>query len=111
MHRRTFLSTLSTALLAPRLIGAQTPTATKPAATSAAAVAAPADAWPHFRGTPALTGLSGSTVPNELKRLWVWESGPDVAVESSPAIAGGVVYVGTAAGELVALELATGALK
>ena len=34
-----------------------------------------------------------------------------MAVESSPAIVGGVVYVGTAAGELVALDLAGGALK
>src|SRR5262245_37748732 len=109
MHRRTFLSGLGAAFLSPRLQSTQTPTASKPVA-SPSAPAAPADAWPHFRGTPALTGVSASTVPSELKRLWMWESGADVAVESSPAIVGGVVYVGTAAGELVALELATGAL-
>ena len=77
----------------------------------AQAAAAPADAWPHFRGTPALTGVSASTVPPSLKRQWVWEAGADVPVDSSPAIVGGVVYVGTAAGELVALALADGTLR
>jgi hypothetical protein len=50
-------------------------------------------------------------VPAALKRQWVWESGPDVPVDSSPAIVGGVVYVGTAAGELVALGLDDGKLR
>ena len=49
--------------------------------------------------------------PPSLKRLWVWEAGADVPVDSSPAIVGGVVYVGTAAGELVALGLSDGALR
>lgn len=67
---------------------------------------APADAWPHFRGTPTLSGLSAATLPPELAVLWQWEAGD--AIESSAAIAGGVVYVGTRAGELVALGLADG---
>lgn len=69
------------------------------------AVAA-ADAWPQFRGTPTLSGLSAATLPSKLGVLWQWEAGD--AIESSAAIAGGVVYVGTRAGELVALGLADG---
>ena len=47
--------------------------------------------------------MSSATVPAALKRQWTWEAGADVPVESSPAVVGGVVYVGTADGELVAL--------
>ena len=99
MRRRDFIGSLAGALVLPRLAWAQKP------------AAAPADAWPHFRGTPSLTGVSSSQVPAALKRQWVWESGPDVPVDSSPAIVGGVVYVGTAAGELVALGLDDGKLR
>jgi outer membrane protein assembly factor BamB len=99
MRRREFIGSLAGALLLPRLAWAQK------------AAAAPADAWPHFRGTAGLTGVSSSAVPAALKRQWVWESGPDVPVDSSPAIVGGVVYVGTAAGELVALGLDDGKLR
>ena len=99
MRRREFIGSIAGALALPRLAFARQ------------AGTAPADAWPHFRGTPSLTGVSASEVPASLKRQWIWESGADVPVDSSPAIAGGVVYVGTAAGELIALGLADGALR
>src|SRR5687767_2234742 len=100
MDRREFISVVVSAAACPHLLKAQ-----------AGAIAAPADAWPHFRGTASLTGVSSSQVPSTLKRLWVWEAGPDIAVDSSPAIVGGVVYVGTAAGELVAIGLNDGKLR
>ncbi|HEY1306236.1 MAG TPA: PQQ-binding-like beta-propeller repeat protein [Vicinamibacterales bacterium] len=82
------------------LLGAQQPAAP---ATSAA------DAWKQFRGSPTLTGLSSSSVPAALKVLWTYDLG-DI-IESSAAIAGGVVYVGGGNGDLVALDLQSGKLK
>src|SRR5688500_11346853 len=76
-------------------------------AAFAVAVAAPGgpSGWPQFRGGPALTGIAtGTRLPQRLRVLWTFE-GAD-AIESSAAIAGGDVFVGTRAG-LVALELAT----
>jgi outer membrane protein assembly factor BamB len=70
---------------------------------------AAADAWPQFRGTPELTGVSASNLPAELKLAWSFEAGE--AIESSAAIADGAVFVGTQKGELLALDLATGKLR
>jgi outer membrane protein assembly factor BamB len=77
-----------------------------PAAAASGAATAPADAWPQFRGTPSLSGLSAATLPEKLTVAWQWEAGD--AIESSAAISGGFVYVGTRAGELVSLDLAAG---
>jgi eukaryotic-like serine/threonine-protein kinase len=73
------------------------------------AAQAPANEWTQFRGTPALTGTSASAVPATLKLLWSYDVGGPVA--SSAAVAGGVVYVGGGDGDLVALDLASGALR
>src|SRR5690349_6683308 len=80
-------------------------------ALAAVLLAAPAGAqappqWPQFRGTPTLTGVTAATLPATLKVKWTFEAGD--AVESSAAIAGGVAYVGSQKGELLALEIATG---
>jgi outer membrane protein assembly factor BamB len=69
----------------------------------------PPDAWPQFRGNPRLTGVAPVAPPATLKLLWKYEAG-DV-IDSSAAIANGVVYVGVGNGELIAIDLATGALK
>ena len=74
--------------------------------TADIATTAPADAWPQFRGNPSLTGVSDTTLPAELTLLWTYEA--DEAIDSSAAIADGIVYVGTYAGSLIALDLATG---
>jgi len=66
-------------------------------------------AWPQFRGNPPLTGVSSSTLPASLKVLWTFDAGD--AIESSAAIADGTVYVGSAGGELVALDLQTGTVR
>ena len=53
-------------------LGAQGPTTTSP------------DAWPQFRGNTSLTGVSGSTLPDELTLQWTYEA--DAAIDSSAAI-------------------------
>lgn len=68
-----------------------------------------ADRWPQFRGGPRLHGVTASVPPAALKVLWTYEAGD--AIDSSAAIADGVVYVGSFNGDLAALDLASGALK
>ena len=50
-------------------------------------------------------------VPGSVSTIlrWTWEGGE--SFESSPIIAGGVVYIGAGNGDLVAIELATGKTK
>src|SRR6185503_5444987 len=93
VNRRDFLIASAAAALAP--IGRL---------HARAPAVAPADAWPQFRGTPSLTGLSSTTIAAAPKVAWTWEGGE--AFDSSPCIADGVVYVGTATGELIAVNLA-----
>ena len=71
----------------------------------------PADNWSQFRGNHSLTGVSQSNVPASLKQLWTYDAGD--AIESSAAIVGGTVFVGTqkgGEGELVALSLENGSV-
>lgn len=65
-----------------------------------------ADVWNQFRGNPALTGTSDSFLPDSLKLLWTLEVGE--SIESSAAIADGVVYVGSQSGDLLAVTLSSG---
>lgn len=69
---------------------------------------APADNWSQFRGNQLLTGVSQSNVPASLKQLWTYEAGE--SIESSAAIVGGTVFVGSQKGELVALSLENGSV-
>ena len=69
----------------------------------------PANNWPQFRGNHQLTGVSQSDVPGTLRQLWTYEAGD--SIESSAAIAGGTVFVGSQKGELVALNLENGAVS
>jgi len=68
----------------------------------------PADNWAQFRGNHRLSGVSDSKVPADLKVLWTYEAGD--AIESSAALVGGTVFVGSQKGELVALSLDSGAV-
>src|SRR6476646_8793418 len=68
----------------------------------------PADNWSQFRGNHQLTGVSESNLPAELKLLWTYEAGE--SIESSAAIVGGTVFVGSQKGELAALNLDNGAV-
>ena len=71
--------------------------------------AAAADSWPQFRGNPQLTGFSSSPMPAGLRLLWTFDAGE--SIESSAAITGGVAYVGTQKGELLAVNLSDGQLR
>ncbi len=77
-------------------------------AISAMAQNAPANNWFQFRGNHQLTGVSQSNVPATLKPLWTYEAGE--SIESSAAIVGGTVFVGSQKGELVALSLDNGSV-
>jgi outer membrane protein assembly factor BamB len=79
------------------------------AATPAALRARQADEWRQFRGSPQLIGVAPTAPPATLKVLWTHDAG-DI-IESSAAIAGGVVYVGAGNGDLLALDLASGKLR
>src|SRR5262249_60230712 len=67
------------------------------------------DVWPQFRGNYQLTGVSTSSVPKTLKLLWSYDAGEPV--ESSAAIVDGVVYIGSGAGYLSAIDLESGKLR
>src|SRR5215813_11173069 len=88
---------------------AQQPAPAASAQSAATAGVAAADQWRQFRGSPRLTGVSAATLSPTLKLLWTYAAG-DV-IESSAAIANGVVYIGSGDGDLLALDLATGALR
>jgi outer membrane protein assembly factor BamB len=64
------------------------------------------DNWSQFRGNHQLTGVSQSKVPDSLKQIWTYDAGD--SIESSAAIVGGTVFVGSQKGELVALSLDNG---
>ena len=69
----------------------------------------PPETWSQFRGGHQLLGVSVSNVPRDLKLLWTYEAGE--TIESSAAIVGGVVYVGSQSGELAALNLSNGSVR
>ena len=71
--------------------------------------AAPANGWPQFRGTPDLSGVSAAHIPDVPELLWTLDVGE--SIDSSAAIVDGTVYVGTYAGELIAVDLETGTPK
>jgi eukaryotic-like serine/threonine-protein kinase len=77
-------------------------------AVSVAAQDTPAANWSQFRGNHSLTGVSQSNVSTSLKQLWTYEAGD--SIESSAAIVGGTVFVGSQKGELTALNLENGSV-
>jgi outer membrane protein assembly factor BamB len=69
----------------------------------------PEGIWPQFRGNTQLTGVAHGLFPRNLRVLWTFEAGE--SIESSAAIVDGTVYVGSASGELIALDFESGAVK
>jgi outer membrane protein assembly factor BamB len=67
----------------------------------------PTDWWTMFHYDMTHTGYSTSTAPNTNQTLWTYATGN--SVESSPAVADGVVYVGSFDGNVYALNATTGA--
>jgi outer membrane protein assembly factor BamB len=68
-----------------------------------------ATAWPLFRGNAQQTGVAASMLPDKLEVLWKFQAKD--AVDSTPAIADGIVYVGAEDEFLYALHLSTGKEK
>jgi outer membrane protein assembly factor BamB len=67
---------------------------------------APPNAWPMYRGTPSLNGVSAARLPANLQLKWsVKTAGP---IKGAAAIVEGVVYVGSDDGKVRALKLADG---
>jgi len=68
----------------------------------------PADNWSQFRGNHSLTGVSQSTLSNDLKLLWTYDAGD--SIESSVAIVGRTVFAASQKGDLVSLNLDNGSV-
>jgi outer membrane protein assembly factor BamB len=62
--------------------------------------------WPIFRGDPQQTGVATSKLPEKLDVLWKFSTKD--AIEGTPAIANGVVFIGSFDEHLYAIDLATG---
>ena len=79
-------------------------------AVSVMAQDTPGNNWAQFRGNHSLTGVSQSNIPDSLKQVWTFEAGE--SIESSAAIVGSTVFVGSQKGgdkgELIALSLDNG---
>ena len=68
-------------------------------------VVGPGD-WPGSRGGPSLTGVAVGSLSDKLTLKWRVKTGS--AIKSSPAIAGGVVFIGSGDDKVYAIELASG---
>ena len=68
-----------------------------------------ADDWAVFRGNAEQTGVAAVTLPDKLEVVWKFSTKD--AVEGAPALANGVVYVGSFDEHLYALDLQTGKEK
>jgi outer membrane protein assembly factor BamB len=88
---------------------AQKSATTQPAASAPATLRATATEWPIWRGDGRLTGVAACELPEKLAVRWTFEAAE--AIESSPAISGGGVFVGSDDGHLYAIDLATGELR
>src|SRR5438477_2343956 len=65
--------------------------------------------WSVFRGNPRQDGVAAEKLPEKLVELWKVATGE--SVEGAPAIADGVVYVGSLDSHLYALNLKDGSEK
>src|SRR4030095_3405829 len=63
----------------------------------------------HYLGNAHLTAIAAVAPPASLSVKWTYDAGD--AIDSSPAIADNVVYIGSAKGELLAIDLASGSLR
>ena len=77
-----------------------------PPGAAAEPAAEPGGDWPLFRGDRQATGVARGSLPEKLEPLWTFSV--DDAFESTAAIAGGTVFVGSFNGKLYAVDLSTG---
>jgi outer membrane protein assembly factor BamB len=74
-----------------------------------AAASAAQDVQSTFRGGAAHLGVYDSQAPRQLSPKWTFST--NGAIVSSPAVAGGAVYIGSNDGNLYAVDAATGKLR
>ena len=74
------------------------------AGSSGRAVEADKHSWPLFRGGSLALGVAPGSLPQNLDVLWTFSS-EGGWFESTPAIAGGSVFIGSTNGNLYALQL------
>ena len=67
------------------------------------------DSWPSFRGDPQMSGVSAANLPATPQLLWTFPT--RAPIESTAAILGRVVYVGSMDSTLYAVDLYSGKLK
>src|SRR6266704_506585 len=77
-------------------------------ASAVAITSAHGGSWPMFRGEPELRGGALGSLPSRLQLAWSFKTGG--AVESSPLVLDGKVFVGSSDGILYALDAATGSV-
>src|SRR5688500_8451590 len=65
-----------------------------------------ATTWPHYRGTAQQLGVASGKLARRLKVNWKFRTGGPVT--SSPVVAGGQVFIGSADGFVYALRLDNG---
>lgn len=65
--------------------------------------------WTVFRGSPEGTGVATAKLPDQLAERWTFKTGN--AIEGTPVVADGVVYIGSADKHCYALDLKTGQQK
>jgi len=71
-------------------------------------VASPSPFWPMFRNNHQHTGISTSIAPKTNNTIWSFQTG--LWVVSSPAVADGIVFVGSGDGNVYAIDQPTGDL-
>jgi outer membrane protein assembly factor BamB len=96
MCRRRVFTLLAAFLLPAALAGGTAPGAGK-------------DDWPLFRGNALQTGVASSGLPDTLQELWRFDAKD--TIEGAPAVAGGLVYVGSGDEHLYAVNLTDGKQK
>lgn len=114
--RRTVLALAAASFTGLALVGSGLPVAASTAMPTHQGPQSPAVAssWPQFRYGPARNGVNpaehtiNSSNVGSLTQKWSFHTGGPV--RSSPAVVGGVVFIGSNDGKVYALNAATGAL-
>ena len=65
--------------------------------------------WPSFRGNMQQTGVTTARLPEQMQPVWTYQL--EGGIETTAAIAGGAVYLGSLDGSFVALDLVSGKEK
>ena len=118
MYRKPVLSVLVSVLLFSAVLGAglverrvdvASSGGSGPGVLSGSGESGSVDWWPMFHHDLNHTGYSTSKAPKTNQTLWTYTTGAIIA-QSSPAVADGIVYIGSEDHNVYALNATTGAL-